>query len=104
MRFSVETVVQCHPDLVQSIKSQPSPAPSEKLRKEVAIEILSVLWPELKKIGSGRRKKGVLAADPKSRRKRDAILSAYFQSRNEPNKSHDIPGKYGDSKKRRKLK
>jgi hypothetical protein len=104
MRFSVELVVSCHPDLFQLIKEQSSLVPSEKLWKEVAVRILSAFWPDLKKIGSGRRKKGVSAADPKSRRMRYAIQRAYIELRNEPNKSHDIPGKYGDSKKRRKLK
>ena len=104
MRFSIETIVCCHPDLVQLIKSQPSPAPSGKLRREVATEILSAFWPELKKIGSGRRKKGVPAADPKSRRMRDAILTAYFQLRNEPGKSHYNPSKDGDSKKKKRRK
>jgi hypothetical protein len=105
MRFSVETIICCHPHLIPLIKSQPSPAPSEKLRREVATEILSAFWPELKRIGSGRRKKGAPAANPKSRRMRDAILTAYLQSRNEPGKSHYNPSKDGDSKqkKRRKL-
>ncbi len=103
MRFSVELVVSCDPELVQLIKEQSSLVPSEKLWKEVAERILSAFWPDLKKIGSGRRKKGVSAADPKSRRMRYAIQRAYIELRNEPNKSHDIPGKYGDSKKRRKL-
>jgi hypothetical protein len=106
MAFSVKLIVSCHSDLVRLIKLQPSLMPSEKLWDEVAKKILFAFQPELKEEKSGRRKKGVSPVDPTGRRERAAIRQAYIDLANVPNKSHDIAGKYGDSKtkKRRKLK